>query len=175
MRTLERIGLAILLAGLFFPAASDAQDPTVQRLLTPKRFASRAGSEENVDPGPVERAVERLERAFENGDAGELERCLSEKRIYLSLKARGEEPGYYGPSQVKFIFDRLFSARKNASFDYRKEDIEISSRERAELRAEWSYSATGGDGMVREDLRFHLDRDRDGGDWRVSEIRSQSR
>jgi hypothetical protein len=171
---------SILLVGLFFSGLSLGQTPSVQRLVSAKNEETRRGSKEQEDVEHLSRTIDRVERAFEAGDPDELEGCLSEKRIYLSLKARGEEAGYYGRSQVKFMLAKLFRERRTDSFTYDPEDIEVSRGESAAFRAEWSYLAVEVDDVVTEQLRFKLERakgpeDPKGDDWRVSEIRAQSR
>jgi hypothetical protein len=69
---------------------------------------------------------------------------------------------------------KLFRERRTDSFTYDPEDIEVSRGESAMFRAEWSYLAVEADDVVTEQLRFKLDRAK-GDDWRVSEIRAQSR
>jgi hypothetical protein len=170
-----RRGASILLVGLFFSGWSFGQTPSVQRLISAKNEESRRGSKGKEDVEQLSRTIDRVERAFEEGDPDELERCLSEKRIYLSLKARGEEAGYYGRSQVKFMFLKLFRERRTDSFTYDPEDIEVSRGESAAFRAEWNYLAPDADDVVTEQLRFKLDKGPEGDDWRVSEIRAQSR
>jgi hypothetical protein len=116
-------------------------------------------------------------RAFESGDPDQLDSCLSEKKIFLSLRARGEEAGYYGKSQVKFMLEKLFRERRTDSFRYDPADVEVSRGESAAFRAEWSYVGSDADNVITEELRFRLDRAKGpkGDDWRVSEIRAQNR
>ncbi len=171
---------SILLVGLFFSGLSLGQTPSVQRLISAKNEENRKGSKEQEDVERLSRTIDRVERAFEAGDPDELEQCLSEKRIFLSLKAHGEEAGYYGRSQVKFMLAKLFRERRTDSFTYHPEDIEVSRGESAAFRAEWSYLAVEADDVVTEQLRFKLDRAKglkgpEADVWRVSEIRAQSR
>jgi len=171
---------SILLVGLFFSGLCLGQTPSVERLISAKNEENRRGPKEPQDVELLSRTIDRVEHAFEAGDPDELEQCLSEKRIYLSLKAHGEEAGYYGRSQVKFMLAKLFRERRTDSFTYHPEDIEVSQGESAAFRAEWSYLAVEADDIVTEQLRFKLDRAKgpkgpDGYDWRVSEISAQSR
>jgi hypothetical protein len=177
---MKRRTASILLVGLFFSGLSLGQTPSVQRLISAKNEENRRGSKEQEDVELLSRTIDRVERAFEAGDPDELEQCLSETRIYLSLRARGEEAGYYGRSQVKFMLAKLFRERRTDSFTYHPEDIEVSGGESAAFRAEWSYLAVEADDVVTEQLRFKLDRAKGpkgpkGDNWRVSEIRAQSR
>jgi hypothetical protein len=164
---------SILLVGLLFSGLSLGQTPSVQRLISAKNEESKR-SRNPADFERLSRTITQVGRAFEAGDPDELERCLSEKRIYLSLRARGEEAGYYGRSQVKFMLAKLFRERKTDSFTYDPEDFEVSSGESAGFRAEWSYLVLDADDVVTEQLRFKLDRTKSD-DWLVSEIRAQSR
>jgi hypothetical protein len=177
---MKRRTASILLVGLLFStmAAAQTPSPSIKRLISAKNEETRRGSEAKDDLEHLSRTATRVERAFENGDADELEACLSEKRIYVSLKAGGEEAGYYGRSQVRHMVDKLFRERRTDSFSYDPADIDISGRGSAAFRAEWTYLAREADAVVTEQLRFKLDRAEgpdgpDGNDWRVSEIRSQ--
>jgi hypothetical protein len=174
---MKRRTASILLVGLLFStlAVGQTQSPSIKRLISAKNEETRRGSGAKEDVEHLTRTADRVERAFEDGDASELEACLSEKRIYVSLKAHGEEAGYYGRSQVRHMVDKLFRERRTDSFSYDPADLEVSSRERAEFRAEWTYLAREADDVVTEQLRFKLDRAEgsDGDGWRVSEIRAQ--
>jgi hypothetical protein len=171
---MNRRTASILLIGLLFSSFALGQTPSVQRLISPKTEKSLRSSSEREDLGRLTQTIDRVERAFEAGDTDELEPCLSEKRIYLSLRARGEEAGYYGRSQVKFMLDKLFQERRKRTFSYDPEDVEILHEGSARFRAEWSYVEFEADDVVTEHLRFKLDR-ATGDDWRVSEIRAHNR
>ncbi len=171
---------SILLAGLSLSslAFGQSQSPTVQRLIGVKNEENRrGGGREEADLAPLSSTIDRVERAFESGDADELDQCLSEKKIYLSLKAHGEEAGYYGKSQVKFMLAKLFRERKTDSFTYDPGQVEVSRGDNAAFRAKWNYVGPEADDVVTEELRFRLDRSKGpgGDDWRVSEIRAQNR
>jgi hypothetical protein len=174
---MNRRTACILLVGLLFAGLSFGQTPSVQRLISAKNEENRRGSRGQEDVQHVSRTIDRVERAFEAGDPDELEHCLSSKKIYVSLKARGDEAGYYGRSQVKYMFRRLFGERRTDSFTYHPEEVEVSGGASARFRAEWSYTGLEEDDVVTEQLRFKLDRAAgpNGDDWQVSEIRSQSR
>jgi hypothetical protein len=174
---MKRRNASILLVGLLFSSVAMGQTPSVQRLISAKNEENKRGRKAPEDVEQLSRTITRVGRAFEAGDPDELEQCLSEKRIYLSMRARGEEAGYYGRSQVKFMLAKLFRERRTDSFTYDPENIELESGESAAFRAEWSYVAAEEENVVTEQLRFKLDRAKspDGHDWRVSEIRAQSR
>ncbi len=176
---MNRRTASVLLVGLTCSSLSSAQSqtPTIQRLISAKNEENRRSSREEEDFGPLSRTIDRVERAFESGDPDELDECLAEKKIYLSLKARGEEAGYYGKSQVKAMLEKLFRERRTDSFTYDREQVEVSRGESAAFRAEWSYVGSEANDVVTEELRFRLDRAKgpQGDDWRVSEIRAQNR
>jgi hypothetical protein len=170
---MSRRRACFLLVGLVLASTSFGQTPSFQRL-----FASREGrrvSKEQEARGRISKTFDRVERAFEASDPDAIEPCLAEKRIFLSLKARGEEAGYYGRSQVKFMLAKLFRERRTDSFRYDPEEIELVRGDSAFVRAEWSYVALDRDDAVTEELRFKLDRVPEEDDWRVSEIRAQNR
>ncbi|MGH9391824.1 MAG: hypothetical protein ACRD1Z_19660, partial [Vicinamibacteria bacterium] len=129
---------SILLVGLLLPGICLGQTPSVQRLVSAKNEESKRGSKGQDDVTHLSRTIDRVERAFVAGDPDALEECLSEKRIYLSLKARGAEAGYYGRSQVKFMLAKLFRERRTDSFSHVPEDVEVFRGESALFRAEWS-------------------------------------
>src|SRR3989304_582926 len=130
---------SILLVGLFFSGLSLGQTPSVQPLISAKNEETRRGSKELEDVEHLSRTIDRVERAFEAGDSDELEGCLSEKRIYLSLKARGEEAGYYGRGQVKFMLAKLSRGRRTDSFTSGQDNPAVCRGEGGAFRAEWSY------------------------------------
>lgn len=169
---------SIFLAGLSLSSLSSAQtqSPTVQRLISAKNEENRRGAKDE-DLGRLSFTIDRVERAFESGNSEELDQCLSEKKIFLSLKAHGEEAGYYGKSQVKAMLAKLFRERRTDSFSYDPGQVEVSRGDNAAFRAEWNYVGPEADDIVTEELRFRLDRAKGpgGDDWRVSEIRAQNR
>jgi hypothetical protein len=159
-------GLALL-----GPAGFAQQSPgtSIKRLVNAREEESK--SEDLKTDRLLRPAIERVGLAFENGDPDALEDCLVPRKIYLSLKARGDEAGYYGRSQVKFMFAKLFRDRKTAAFTYDPDDLDDSGDGGASFRADWSYSAHDQDEVVTERLRFKMERGKN--DWQVSEIRAQ--
>lgn len=121
----------------------------------------------------LHKPISRIGAAFEAGDASHLEDCLVRSRIFLSLRAKGDQQGFFGPSQIKFMFDRLFEERKTRDFTYDSEDIEFARDGSVSFRATWTYVVLDEDELVAELLRFKMERS--GDDWQVSEIRSTSR
>ncbi len=151
---------------------AQAQNPatSLQHLISAKK--GEAPPERNEDAEFLGKTIDRVGRAFEVGDADALEDCLVSRKVYLSLRSRGDEAGYYGRSQVKFMFAKLFRERKTDSFIYDPVDVEVSGDGTAHFRADWSYMVLDEDDVVTEHLRFRLERTKD--DWRISEIRAQS-
>jgi hypothetical protein len=144
--------------------------PSLRHLITAKNEETRR--DVRADEG-LESTINRVGRAFELGDANVLEGCLVPRKIYLSLKATGEEAGYYGKSQVRFMFQKLFRERSTDSFLYDSEEIEMPSSGTAYVRATWTYAAPEADDVETEHLRLKLEKTKD--DWSVSEIRTQHR
>jgi hypothetical protein len=169
MKRITGIGIAIALtAG---SAASQNPAPTLIHLLDAGEKDIRR--EPADDDEGLFRIIDRLGGAFETGDSDRLESCLLPGKVYLSLKSRQEEAGYYGKSQVRFMFSKIFRERKTDSFLYAADEIEFTGKESAYVRADWSYSVLDQDDIVTEHLRFKLDRGKNG--WSVSEIRTQYR
>jgi hypothetical protein len=150
-----------------------AQNPatSLKHLISAKKEESKSDNDGDADS--LGKTIDRVGQAFEVGDAEALEDCLVPRKVYLSLRSRGDEAGYYGRSQVKFMFAKLFRERKTDSFIYDPVDVEVSGDGTAHFRADWSYMVLDEDDVVTEHLRFRLERTKD--DWRISEIRAQSR
>ena len=136
-----------------------------------KQLVNTRKSEDIKNDRLLGSTIDRIGRAFEKGDPDALEECLVSRKVYLSLKAGGDETGYYGRSQVKFMFARLFRERKTDAFTYDRTDVDDSGDGGASFRADWSYVTPDQDEIVTERLRFKLERSKN--DWQVSEIRAQ--
>jgi hypothetical protein len=117
--------------------------------------------------------IGRIGAAFEAGNASELEDCLVRSRIFLSLRAKGDQKGFFGPSQIKFMFDRLFEQRETRAFTYDSKELDFARDGSVSFEATWTYVLLDEDELVTELLRFKMERS--GDDWRVSEIRSTPR
>jgi hypothetical protein len=163
------VGLALAMGAA--TASSQNPAPTLIHLLDASEKETRR--EPAPDDDGLFRLVDRVGSAFEAGDSDRLESCLVAGKVYLSLKSRQDESGYYGKSQVRFMFSKLFRERKTDSFVYDSEDVEFTGDESAYVRADWSYIVLDQDDLVTEHLRFKLDRGKNG--WSVSEIRTQYR
>lgn len=164
-----RLGVALsLLAG-----TAEAQTATSLSHLISAKKDEEAKREDASSTEFLGKTIGWVGQAFELGDADALEECLVSRKVYLSLRSRGDEAGYYGRSQVKFMFAKLFRERRTDSFTYDPADVEVSGDGTAHFRADWSYMVLDEDDVVTEHLRFRLERTKD--DWRISEIRAQSR
>lgn len=162
------LGLALSAPAGFAQQQQPKPKPSIKHLVSAKDEESKGEDVKNDRLlGP---AIERIGRAFERGDPDELEECLVPRKVYLSLKAGGDEAGYYGRSQVKFMFAKLFRERRTDTFTYDPMDVDDSG-DGASFRADWSYIAPDQDEIVTERLRFKLERSKN--DWQVSEIRAQ--
>ena len=118
----------------------------------------------------LRKAIERMASAFEAGDASAVEDCLVRSPILFSLKAKGDEKGFFGPSQIKFMFEKLFEKRETRGFTYDSERLYLARGASVSFRADWTYVVRDEDELATERLRFKMERS--GNDWRVSEIRS---
>lgn len=144
--------------------------PLPQERLNLKRLTSdtKARKDEQLN-----RVIGEVRVSFMERDAEELADCFGEGKVYLSLKSRTGETGYYTKSQLQFIFDRMFQELRTRAFEYSSSDISIPDENRAHFRSEWTYVVLGSDSLVTEHLHFTLVREKDG--WRISEIKASSR
>jgi len=142
-------------------------------------FVDAHGEEEKAASDPddvaaataeIERTMNRVGLAFERGDVDVLEDSLAPRKIHISLKAQGEDAGYKGRPQIKFMFARLFDERHTERFEYDSSNIELARNESGAryVRAEWTYVLLDEDDVVTEPLRFGLVPTKAG--WRVVEI-----
>ena len=169
MNRIAGVGLTFALCAGSALAQNPA--PSLIHLLNASEKETRR--EPDPDDEGLFRLIDRIGSSFEAGDSDRLESCLVSGKVYLSLKSRQDESGYYGKSQVRFMFSKLFRERKTDSFLYDSGDVEFTGEESAYVRADWSYVVPDQDDVVTEHLRFKLDRGKNG--WSVSEIRTQYR
>ena len=148
--------------------AVSAQLPT-QEILTLKRLSSDASKRK--DEG-LNATIGMVRSSFMNRDTDRLARCIGSKKVYVSLKSKVGEAGYYTRSQVHFIFDKMFRDHRTRSFEYSPSDITISEEGRAYFRSEWTYMVLGSDTVVTEHLHFLFEKEKDG--WEISEIRASA-
>jgi hypothetical protein len=135
-----------------------------------KRLAPKA--EARKDTG-LDRAIEKVRKSFLERDTDRLEDCFGNRKVYVSLRSRTREAGYYTRSQLHFIFDKVFRDLQTRSFEYSPRDITISDDGRAYFGAEWTYVVLGADMPVIEQLRFVFEKEKDR--WLISEIKTSSR
>jgi hypothetical protein len=168
--TYMRRVLAVTLGLALIASAGFAQPRPNQSI---KQLVNSRKSEDIKNDRLLGSAIDRIGRAFESGNADALEECLvpMPRKVYLSMKAAGDAAGYYGRSQVKFMFDRLFRERMTDAFTYDRTDVDDSGDGGASFRADWTYVTPDEDEIVTERLRFKLERTKN--DWQVSEIRAQ--
>jgi hypothetical protein len=154
----------IFLSGVGFVVATPQEPLTLKRLSSDARPPKDAG---------LKRTIDRVRDSFVERDTGKLAECLGSGKVYVSLKSRKEEAGYYTSSQLQFIFDKMFKDLQTRSFEYSPRNIKGSDNGRAHLRSEWTFVALGSDKVVTEHLYLVLEKEKSG--WRITEIRSSSR
>ena len=110
-----------------------------------------------------------IEMAFKTCDAGSLDTAFSrEVKTYLSSRALGVRPGYYGVDQVRMILRRSFKGRATVRFGLNGHDGPASSGGSRFLIARWLFRDDGGP-KVEARLSFTLARE--DATWRIREIR----
>jgi hypothetical protein len=141
---------------------------TSQQPITLKRLTSDAKL--RTDEG-LNRIIGGVRASFLDKDPEKLADHFGSTKIYLSMKTKTQEAGYYTGSQLQFIFDKMFQDLQIRSFEYSKKDITILGEKNAYCRAEWTYVALGSDAVVTERLIISFAREREG--WKISEIRAR--
>lgn len=121
----------------------------------------------------LDHSIEQVRSSFLERDTKKLAQTVGKGKVYLSLKSRRSETGYYTKSQLQFIFDKMFQDLRTRSFDYSSRDITISEDDRADFRSEWTYVTLGSDTVVTEHLHFLFVKEKS--EWRISEIKASSR
>ncbi len=162
--------LAVCTIGLLFLAGPGTRTSAAesQQPITLKRLTSDAKL--RTDEG-LNRIISGVRNSFLEKDSAKLADHFGSTKIYLSLKTKTQEAGYYTDSQLQFIFDRMFQDLQIRSFEYSKKDITILSEKNALCRTEWTYVALGSDAVVTERLIISFAREREG--WKISEIRAR--
>ena len=154
---------------IFLSGGAIAADST-QEAFTLRRLTNI--TKERKDKG-VNHCIEQVRSSFMERDTKKLARTIGKRKVYLSLKSRKSETGYYTKSQLQFIFDKMFKDLRTKSFDYSTRDITISDDNHANIRAEWTYVTLGSDTVVTEHLHFVFVKETS--EWRISEIKASSR
>jgi hypothetical protein len=152
------------------PSKTSSWKPSPQERLSLKRLTSDARARK-TDEG-LNLTIDAVRGAFIERDAEQLSNCLGSMKVYVSLKSRMKESGYYTRSQLQFMFDKMFQDLRTRSFEYSPKDI-IADDNRANLRSEWTYVVLGSDKVVTESLHLTLEKEKDG--WGISEIKASSR
>lgn len=146
------------------------------------------GQQVSTDISPVRRLVEEnnddrdedlqqtiyeVRLSFLERETERLEKCFAEKKVFISLRSRAGEAGYYTRSQLHFIFDKVFRDLQTRSFKYSPRDITLSKDGRAFFRSEWTYMVLGSDDVVTEHLHFSFEKDK--GSWQIYELKAVSK
>ena len=147
-RTAVRLGRVFLCAlGLAVPGFSAEQDPALDSRLS------------------------AVESAFRSGSASALRACVSRTaKVRVDLRGLNEGAGSYGASQLQVIFQRIFDAFPTREFTVDRDAVTVSAQGTAFARARWTRSGTAGAEEVTDTLTLTLRRE--GGEWRVYELRS---
>ena len=177
MRYFQRVALWVLpvmpviFVVLVAPASGlmSAQE-TPRQFYSVKRLVTDSGRDR--DKG-LQQKIHQVRLSFMERKTERLEGCFSSKKVFISLRSKKTEPGYYTRSQLHFIFDNLFEDRQTRTFKYSPSDITISKDGRAFFRSEWTYMMLGSDTVVTEHLHFSFEKEK--GDWRILELKSVSK
>ncbi|MGH9461778.1 MAG: hypothetical protein ACRD1X_11210 [Vicinamibacteria bacterium] len=137
--------------------------------LSIKRLVPESSSER--DDG-LQETIHRVRQSFQNQQADQLEACFAARKVFISLRSKETEAGYYTRSQLHFIFDKVFRDLQTRSFNYSPSDVTVSRDGRAYFRSQWTYKVMGSDTTVTELLHFSLEKEND--DWRIFELKSVS-
>ena len=154
---------------LSVPCGAIAANPP-QEAFTLRRLTNL--NKERKDDG-LDDSIKQVRSSFLERDTKKLARTVGKGKVYLSLKSRRSETGYYTKSQLQFIFDKMFQDLRTRSFDYSSRDVTISEDNRADFRSEWTYVTLGSDTVVTEHLHILFVKEKSG--WRISEIKASSR
>ena len=149
-------------------SAAHRQQTTYRNRLLPSDNAL-AEQQNTHTLNELMRASSRLKDTFKQRDPRKLRSCLGPHKIFVSLDSKSE-PGFYGRDQIRFILGRLFQERETREFRSNIQDIEVFDKNRAVIRADWTYIVFHSDNEVTERLRFDFQKYNDS--WTLSEIRS---
>jgi hypothetical protein len=152
-----------LFTGSSFAQEDDASYLSIRRLVP--------DSDSKRDDG-LQETIYRVRQSFQNQQADQLEACFAAKKVFISLRSKETEAGYYTRSQLHFIFDKVFRDLQTRSFNYSPSDVTVSGDGRAYFRSQWTYKVMGSDTTVTELLHFSLEKEND--DWRIFELKSVS-
>lgn len=159
--------LAVVIGSVGAPSFAQEGD---QEYLSIKRLVPASSSKR--DDG-LQETIHRVRQSFQDQEADLLESCFATKKVFISLRSKEAEAGYYTRSQLHFIFDKVFRDLKTRSFNYSPSDVTVSGDGRAFFRSQWTYKVMGSDTTVTELLHFSLEKENK--DWRIFELKSVSK
>jgi hypothetical protein len=155
----------IVLGGIAY--AQDDQPPyySIRRLVPGHSTPPRDDA--------LQETIHQVRQSFLDQETEHLEECFAGKKVFISLRSKEAEAGYYTRSQLHFIFDKVFRDLQTHSFSYSPNDVTLSDDGRAFFRSEWTYKVLGSDTMVTEHLHFSFEKEKQ--DWRITELKSVSK
>jgi alpha-ketoglutarate-dependent taurine dioxygenase len=159
----------LALAAGTFSSSLSAQE-NVKQFYSVKRLLPDSGPDR--DEG-LQQTILQVSQSFMERETERLEKCFAAKKVFISLRSKQAEAGYYTRSQLHFIFDKIFGDLQTRTFEYSPSDITISEDGRAFFRSEWTYMVLGSDTVVTEHLHFSFEKEK--GDWRIFELKSISK
>ena len=174
MRYFQRVALSVLLVMVSILGSPSTGSVAAQEASGQYYFVKRlvSDSDRDRDEG-LQKRIHQLQLSFMERETERLEESFSGKKVFISLRSKKTDAGYYTRSQLHFIFDDIFEDLQTRTFEYSPSDITISKEGRAFFRSEWTYMVLGSDTVVTEHLHFSFEKEK--GDWRIFELRSVSK
>ena len=150
-----------------------AVPPSAAVLLACALLLLAAGCGPALAAGPRDPELQALRRAIETAfrrcETAPLEGSFSPRvKTYLSSRALGVRPGYYGADQALLILKRGFSGRRTLRFTLAKMDDVRESDGRRVVPARWRFRD---DRTESADVRLSLTLAREAASWTLREIR----
>jgi hypothetical protein len=152
--------IALLLAALQLPAASNAQDKPLKRKEVKEL-------KEDVDPRIVFR---RLEKAWKNSDAETIAALAAESRIFVDVEGVGAKGGYFSRSQLYFMLKKMFKNNKQTGFEIVKYHNLGTQGRRVFAVAARSYQNIRSDRVFQDKVYITLSRE--GPSWVMVEMKT---
>ena len=132
--------------------------------------AGGAASAQPLPPG-LQSRLQRIESAFERGDAGALRSSFAGSgKLRVDLKGLTDGQEGYGAGQLQVIFDQIFAEFRTHDFRFAPEEVSVPSPGTAFARGRWTRAGRREPVERVETLTFTLRGE--GSDWRILEIRS---
>jgi hypothetical protein len=129
--------------------------------------ATHADTGSSAEP-QLGRLQEEIAGAFTRADADAIARLLSPKmKTYVACRMLAEADGYYGADQLRLLMRRLFRGRSTTGFRVVQPAAQRLDGQ-AVMQAVWTFRESGGAGA---DIRLSFSLAREGGAWRLREIR----